>query len=69
MNEEQYLTYWKLIENKEKVVIVPQTGSRSSPIHNHRGIYFYNTNCYEILKEHLQLLHKINPRGFQVTLE
>ena len=50
-------------------MIVHQTGSISSPIHHRRGINFYNINYYAILKEYLQLLHKIDPKEFQVKLE
>ena len=46
VNEEKHLPYWKLVNNKGKCVIVPQTGSRSPTIHNHRGVYFYNMNHY-----------------------
>ena len=50
VNKEQHLPYWKLIIKKGNVMIVPQTGSISPPIHHQRGIYFYNMNYYAILK-------------------
>ena len=62
-----HLPYWKLLNKKEKVVIVSQTGSISSPIHNQRGWYFYNMTYYEILKEPLQVLHKLQPKYFQIA--
>ena len=69
VNDEQHLPYWKLIYRIVNVVIVPKTGSGSSLIHHQRGIYFHSVNYYEILKEHLQLIHKLHPREFQVTLK
>ena len=48
MSEEQYLPYWKIVNKKEKVVIVTQTGSISSHIHNQRDSYFQNMNEYAI---------------------
>ena len=62
MNEGHHLPYWKLINEKGKFVIVPQNVSTSSPIHQRRGIYFYSMNYYVILKQHIYLLHKMNPR-------
>ena len=41
VNEEQHLPYCQLINRKGKVVMVPQTRSRSSHIHHQRGIYLY----------------------------
>ena len=57
VNEEQHLPYWQL----------PKTGSRTSPIYNQRGIYLYHMNKYAILKEYLQVLHKLYPKYFQVA--
>ena len=68
MNEGQNIPYLKLINKKEKVVIITQSVSRLSPIHHQRGIHLYNMNYYSIFKK-LQLLHKLLPREFQVTLE
>ena len=48
-------------------MIVPQTESILSPIHHHRGLYFYHMNYYEILKEHVQVLHKTQPEYFQIA--
>ena len=48
VNEGQNLSYWKLINNKEQVVIVPQTGSIPSPINHERSIYVYTINYYTI---------------------
>ena len=50
-------------------MIVPQTGLRSLLINHQREIYLYYINYYEILKEHLELLHKLHPKYFQVALE
>ena len=50
VNEEKHLPYYQIINKKYKVVTVPQTGSRSSPIHHNRDIYLYNMNCYEMEK-------------------
>ena len=69
MDEEQHLPYWKLVNKKGKVVIVPQTGSISSPVHHLRGIYFYDMNYYEILKECLHVLHELQPKDFQIALD
>ena len=68
VNEQQHLSYWKLVNKKESVVIVPQTGSRSSTIQNYRGLYFYHMYYYAIFKEHSQLLRKLQPKGFQIAL-
>ena len=38
-------------------------------IHHQRGLYFYNMNYYAILKEHLQVIHKLHPKYFKVTLD
>ena len=48
---------------------LPQTVLITSPIHHHISIYFYHKNYYAILKEYLQVLHKLNPKYFQVTLK
>ena len=66
---EQHLPYWIFFNKNEKVVIVLQTGSRTSPIYHQRSIYFYHMNHYGILKEHLKVLHKLQPKYFQVALE
>ena len=50
VNEEQNLSYWKLVNKKEMVVIVPQNETIQSHINNYISIYFYNMNYYEILK-------------------
>ena len=47
--EKQHLPYWKLVNDKENYVIVPQTRSRSSPIHHHIGVNLYDMNSYVIL--------------------
>ena len=65
MNEEQHLPYWKLINKNKKVVIVPQTRSISSPIHHQRGLYLYKMNYCAILKENLQVIHKLQPEFFK----
>ena len=49
--------------------MVPQNVSMSSPIHNYKGIHLYQINYYAILKEHLQILHKLHPKYFEVALE
>ena len=49
-------------------MILPQTGSRLSPINHQRGLYLYHTNYYENLKEHLQVLNKLQARYFQIAL-
>ena len=49
MNEGKNLPYWKIINKKVKVKIVPQTGSKSSPINHQRDIYSYTMNYYTIL--------------------
>ena len=69
MNKEYHLPYCKPVNKKGKVVILPQTGPISPPIHNQRGAYFYNTNYYTILKENLQLLLKIQPKYFQIEIK
>ena len=48
--------------------MVPQTGPRSLTIHNQRGLNFYHTNYYAILKENVQVLHKLQPKEFQMSL-
>ena len=40
------------MNKKEKIMIIPQTLSRLSPIHHHRVIYFYNMDYYEIEKNY-----------------
>ena len=40
VNGEQHLPYWILVNKKENVVILPQTGPSISYIHIQRGIYF-----------------------------
>ena len=50
-------------------MIVTQNGSRLSPIHHQRGLYFYHMNYYDILKEHLEVLHKLYAKDFQITLD
>ena len=50
-------------------MLVPQNGSITSPINHQRGLYFYHTNYYAILKEHLQVFHKLHPKDFQRTLD
>ena len=69
MNEEQHLPFWKYVFTKEKVVIVPQTGSRSSHIHRQRGLYLYQMDYYTTLKERLQVLHELEPKYFQIELD
>ena len=46
---------------EEKVVIVTQNGSISTPIYHQRGLHFHRMNYYAILKEHLQVLNKLQP--------
>ena len=50
-------------------MILSQTGSISSPTHHQRGLYFYTTNYYAILKEHLKILHKLQSTYFQIKIE
>ena len=50
-------------------MIVPQTGSRSSHIHRQRGLYLYQMDYYTTLKERLQVLHKLEPKYFQIELD
>ena len=69
MNQEKHLPYWKHVNKKGKVVIVPQTGSRLSPIHYYRDLYIYHMNYYAIFKEYLQLLHKLYAKDFQIALK
>ena len=69
MNEQQHLPYWKLENKWEKVFIVSQTLPTLSPIHHQRGLYFHPMNYYAILKEHLQVFHKIHPKYFQIALD
>ena len=38
-------------------------------IHHQRGLYLYNMNYYAILKEYLQLIHKIHPKYFLISLD
>ena len=42
VNEEQYLPYYPLVNKKENVEILLQTGSGSSSIHHKKGLYLYN---------------------------
>ena len=65
VNEEQHLPYWKLVNKKEIFMIVSQTGSRLSPMHHQRALYFYHTKYYATLKEYLQVIHKIHLKDFQ----
>ena len=67
VSEEQHLPYWQLINKRGKVVILPQTVLRLSPMHHKICIYFYNMHYYAILKEHLQLFHKLHPKYFQIS--
>ena len=67
VNKLQYLPYFQLIHRNEKVAIVPQNVSRSSPMNHQRGIYFYNMIYYAI--KILPLLHKLYTRKFQVSLK
>ena len=69
MNEEEHLPYWQLVNKKGNVVMVPQNGPRSSPIHHQRILYLYHMNYYAILKGDLQVLHKIQPEDFQIALD
>ena len=41
-----HLQYWQPLNKKWKFEIVPQNVSRSSPIHNHRGLYLFQMNNY-----------------------
>ena len=66
---EQHLPYWQLVNKKGNVVMVPQNGPRSSPIHHQRILYLYHMNYYAILKVDLQVLHKIQPEDFQIALD
>ena len=50
-------------------MIVPQNVSRISPIHHRIGLYLYHTNFHKNLKEHLQVLHKLHSKYFQIALE
>ena len=50
--EGKYPSYWQLINDKERVVIVLQTGPRPSPIHYQRGIYVYMMNYYAIYQSY-----------------
>ena len=49
-----FLPYWQLANYKHMVLIVPLTGSRSSPIYHQICICFYHIKSYPILKERLQ---------------
>ena len=69
MNEEKHLPYWQLVNKKGKVVMVPKTISISTPKHRQRCLYLYHINYYEILKEYLQLLNKLQPKYSQVPLD
>ena len=51
VNKYKHLTYWKIVYNKERIVLIPQTETISSPIRNHRGIYFHNKNYFTIKKK------------------
>ena len=62
-------TCWQLVHKKRKFVIVSQTGSISSHIHNHIGLYLYNMNYYAILKRHLQVFHKLQTEYFQIAIK
>ena len=49
-------------------MIVPQNGSKLSPIHHQGGIYLFHMNYCTILKENLQVLYKLHPKCFQVAI-
>ena len=38
-------------------------------MHYHRVLYPHNMNYCAILKENLQVLHKIQPKYFQIAIE
>ena len=64
-------TIFTILKNGKQngnIMILNQTGSRLSSIHHQRGLYFYLMNYYAILKEHLQVLHQLHPKHFQITL-
>ena len=47
-------------------MVLPLTKSISTPINHQRGIYLYHMKYYAILKEHLQVLHKLQPKDFKI---
>ena len=49
--------------------MVPQTEQITSPIHHQKGLYFYHIKYYAVLKECYQVLHKLQPKGFQGALD
>ena len=50
-------------------MVVTQNGSILSPIRHQREIHFYQMNYNAIIKEHLQVLHKVYSKDFQIALE
>ena len=46
-------------------MILPQTVSIFSPINHKKGLYIYHKNYYDILKEHLQVIHKLQAQHFK----